>query len=239
MKLIPVLLGAQDWNNESWDEEFYPEDLPADWQLAFYANEYGTVVIELADFRTPVEREVLGEQLIDCHAGFRPLLKIDMADATPREAGDFLGWLAQLDEDTGLDRLCGVWLGQADQCAVSWQELQPWRAAIDAQLPIAADLPLACTADQMQRFAAEKISPVWRITGQGRAAHADPARNTSLAAWLALVETGLPARELAQQTRRFLEQEPPENFVALVVLEEDINIKQLQDYASLLRLITG
>ena len=40
-----MCLGSRGWRHESWDEDFYPDDLPEDWQLSYYANEFSTVLI--------------------------------------------------------------------------------------------------------------------------------------------------------------------------------------------------
>lgn len=40
-----MLLGAYGWLHDHWDEEFYPDDLPRDWQLTYYSNEFSTVLV--------------------------------------------------------------------------------------------------------------------------------------------------------------------------------------------------
>ena len=40
-----VLLGAADWRHTAWQGQFYPQDLPEEWQLAYYANEFPVVLI--------------------------------------------------------------------------------------------------------------------------------------------------------------------------------------------------
>ena len=39
------MIGACGWQHPRWLEEFYPEDLPAEWQLGYYGNEYRVVLI--------------------------------------------------------------------------------------------------------------------------------------------------------------------------------------------------
>lgn len=39
-----LLIGARDWNHEGWWGTFYPEDLPPEWRLTYYANEYRAVL---------------------------------------------------------------------------------------------------------------------------------------------------------------------------------------------------
>ena len=40
-----ILIGASGWLHSGWQEQFYPEDLPQDWQLAYYGNEFSVVLI--------------------------------------------------------------------------------------------------------------------------------------------------------------------------------------------------
>jgi len=44
-------LGALGWNHANWQDSFYPDDLPADWQLGFYANEFNSVLVPEAEWR--------------------------------------------------------------------------------------------------------------------------------------------------------------------------------------------
>ena len=41
-----ILVGIQGWLHDRWQGSFYPEDLPADWQLDFYSNQFYCVLIE-------------------------------------------------------------------------------------------------------------------------------------------------------------------------------------------------
>ena len=38
-------VGAYGWKHENWLDSFYPEDLPGDWQLTYYANEFSCVLM--------------------------------------------------------------------------------------------------------------------------------------------------------------------------------------------------
>jgi hypothetical protein len=49
---------------------YYPEDLPADWQLGYFANEHEGVYIDLAHWRTRLA-ESLHNWAADVHRGFR------------------------------------------------------------------------------------------------------------------------------------------------------------------------
>lgn len=38
-------VGSIGWQHDDWQNSFYPEDLPEDWRLSYYANEFSTVLI--------------------------------------------------------------------------------------------------------------------------------------------------------------------------------------------------
>ena len=40
-----VLIGACGWQHKDWTGEFYPDDLPEEWQLGYYGNEYQVVMV--------------------------------------------------------------------------------------------------------------------------------------------------------------------------------------------------
>lgn len=43
--IVTLEVGAVGWDHDSWCDEFYPEDLPREWRLPYYANEYRAVFI--------------------------------------------------------------------------------------------------------------------------------------------------------------------------------------------------
>lgn len=45
-----VLIGACGWKYQAWLNDFYDDDLPEDWQLGFYSNEFSVVYISASDW---------------------------------------------------------------------------------------------------------------------------------------------------------------------------------------------
>jgi len=43
-----IYIGACGWQYPQWNDSYYPEGLPQEWQLAFYGNEYPVVLIPAA-----------------------------------------------------------------------------------------------------------------------------------------------------------------------------------------------
>lgn len=42
---MQIHVGACNWQHSSWLGSFYPEDLPEEWRLSYYANEFHTVLV--------------------------------------------------------------------------------------------------------------------------------------------------------------------------------------------------
>lgn len=50
-----VVIGACSWLHQSWINDYYPEDLPEDWRLGFYSNEFPLVYLAAADWIDAVD----------------------------------------------------------------------------------------------------------------------------------------------------------------------------------------
>lgn len=46
-----LLLAASGWGDPAWLSAYYPDDLPADWRLDYFANDFDCAVIDAADWR--------------------------------------------------------------------------------------------------------------------------------------------------------------------------------------------
>jgi len=68
-----VLMGACGWNHETWLNDFYSDDLPEDWQLGFYANEFPVVYVPAADWLNVID---IAEWTEDVSDSFRFILEI-------------------------------------------------------------------------------------------------------------------------------------------------------------------
>jgi len=90
--------GTLDWRQSDWSQSYYPEDLPEEWQLGYYANELSAVLLEPAAWCDQGEQALAGWQ-DETHPGFRFYLLVDATvdvQAQTRRAaalGDRLGGL--------------------------------------------------------------------------------------------------------------------------------------------------
>lgn len=80
-----VMVGACGWEHPAWDASFYPDDLPADWRMGYYSNEFPVLQLPLSRIlgATPDELEEWTE---DSHEGFRLVVELDSSLNAEAEA---------------------------------------------------------------------------------------------------------------------------------------------------------
>ncbi len=70
-----LLIGARGWDHESWVGEFYPDDLPPDWRLSYYANAFRAVLVPAEHLRQ-TDPNQLGEWTADVPESFAFYLEV-------------------------------------------------------------------------------------------------------------------------------------------------------------------
>ena len=93
-----VLMGTCGWSHAAWLNDFYSEDLPEDWQLGFYSNEFPVVYVPAADW---VDVADLSEWTEDVSDSFRFVLEIS-TDVLENE----LLFITALEKAKTLDNFC-------------------------------------------------------------------------------------------------------------------------------------
>lgn len=68
-----VLIGACGWKHQAWLDDFYDDDLPEDWQLGFYSNEFSVVYVPASDW---IDEPGLDEWKDEVAETFRFILEI-------------------------------------------------------------------------------------------------------------------------------------------------------------------
>lgn len=76
-----MFFAAYGWQHDAWQDRFYPDDLPSDWRLGYYANEFKAVVVPVADWQglTGADFEAWRD---DVGEEFRFFLELDATDPT-------------------------------------------------------------------------------------------------------------------------------------------------------------
>lgn len=64
-----LTVGVFDWAREEWEEVFFPEDLPHEWRLDFYSNEFHCALVPQATWTSWVEEDF--EDLLESLEGQR------------------------------------------------------------------------------------------------------------------------------------------------------------------------
>jgi len=64
-----ISVGAYDWDHAHWLGNFFPDDLPEDWRLSYYANEYAAVLVPETKWRS--ESAALEQWTEEVPTGFR------------------------------------------------------------------------------------------------------------------------------------------------------------------------
>ena len=118
-------LGAHGWQHAHWQGRFYPEDLPSDWQLAYYNNFFSCVYLAHAEWSS-APTETWRTRLDDMQPQFRLLL--EMPAGLEANARDILGLLEPhiaLQVDPGAAPKELIWFDRHS-------ELKPLAQTIDA-----------------------------------------------------------------------------------------------------------
>ncbi len=115
----PILIGACGWDHSGWQDTFYPADLPADWRLGYYANEFPLVLIRAEAWQGEMAAADVWLESSDDSFRFVCEIPLEATDDIPR-------WQARV-SPLG-DRLAGVLLqcGNENSEAMLAQWLDKW-----------------------------------------------------------------------------------------------------------------
>lgn len=224
-----ILVGSVDWNVEQWRENFYPQDIPEDWLLGYYANEFLTTVLDSEQLATVEQREEFAEQLIDCHESFRPVLCWDPDKTSVAKVAEILRWLENQDEDLGLFRLAGVWISTAEPVD-DLNKLREYRSTIDPAVLVSVQISTALWSRCESEIKGLKIFPPVDL-GTTRPLLAE--------SWLMPVSLDRPSRELAADIRAFFESAATSGTVCVLATQGYEDIEKLQGLKTIIRLIVG
>jgi hypothetical protein len=99
---------ARGWDRSDWCGEFYPEDLPEDWRLSYFANTFQSVLVPATSWRA-APRGRLAQWAGDVPERFGFYLEVDASDG-PR------GWRSDRGQTT-------LGMGQAGPGPAQWSRM--------------------------------------------------------------------------------------------------------------------
>jgi len=73
-QLADVVVGARGWLHEQWITSYYPDDIPSEWRLGFYANEFNALLVPWVQWSKSIE--ALEEGLEDTGDDFHLYLEL-------------------------------------------------------------------------------------------------------------------------------------------------------------------
>jgi len=154
-----VVIGASGWKHAAWLDEFYSEDLPEDWQLGFYSNEFSVVYVPASDW---VERPDLEEWLDDVSEFFRFILEVPA-----QVLSDDAAYMAALKNAKSLDEFCLGFVFQLDTSICKEPVLfQSRYKEASAIATVCVDKQgYECSGDFEQILLENNICELWNGTG--------------------------------------------------------------------------
>jgi len=171
--LMSLSLGAKGWDHPDWSGDFYPDDLPQDWQLAYYCNEYNAVLVP-ANAWQQADSAALSLWRDEAADSFRFFLEISVQQCRDLEAA--AAGLATILQ-TAARELCagggGVCIvAESDTAADKPSCVQSVRNCVGDELPVHILLPddalTAAIKAQYQVYADIQQHIVLLANGQGK-----------------------------------------------------------------------
>lgn len=151
-----VLMGACGWKHQAWTENYYSDDLPEDWQLGFYSNDFPLVYVPASDW---LNIEDLAEWTEDVSESFRFVLGLssDVLDDETR-------FLAAVDKVKLLGDLCLGLVFQLNPNICNDKELLEQRLKIVQSITsVCVDTNENALSDEFNTLLSKyKVSEVWK-----------------------------------------------------------------------------
>ena len=220
-----LLIGARGWEHETWTGLFYPDDMPREWRLVYYANEFRTVLVP-GDTWERVSPEQVSQWREDVGEGFVFFLEPPPGLSAPRVQESFVRQARALDGYIG-----GIVLSVPAGTARSRSEWEAWLARLPGDYPVFVDAREGVPpAEVMELFAAHGVTLCW----DSRAAPGVQA--TRFGIIRAADGSGDP-RALRGRVQAFVQRAPAGETAALVFEGDPPSIQILRDAVVIARLL--
>ncbi len=187
-----ILIGTAGWQYPEWGNEvFYPEDLPQDWYLSFYSNEFPVVLIAESRWAGASETEQIVDEISEqATEGFKCIFELDLRVQNSMQTR--LQPLARIENFLGglLVHAKSNFVEDKKLC----QQLVSLHADFNVCLDIDGDTDLPALAVFCEQHA---ISVCWRGEGEVIVPDASPL-------WLTRCDSGLDKKVLVQQLKTII-----------------------------------
>ncbi|MGD8711397.1 MAG: hypothetical protein PVG50_01030 [Thiohalophilus sp.] len=212
-----ILIGSLGWQFDDWQDSFYPEDLPLEWRLGYYSNEFPLAVI--TDKERQDETELL-ESLDDCREDILLLLSVAITQPDDSASGLACRLARQFPRQAGL-------LLQVDPSVIADPDAWLERVAIECEeLPLCI-LPLAPLNEQWRAaLQSRKIGWGWNEHTDSDGLGVGPLA-------IMQVEQGATPRELRERLEAGLAVSDEQRHVGLMFTGEPPSIEAMRQARTL------
>lgn len=204
-------IGAAGWQYPSWSENFYPEELPQEWRLTFYSNEFRFCMIPWSDWGS-ASPETLEQWADDIDQPFRFFLQLPL---------DHLEHTSKLPE-TLQQHIEGLVIYSDNELTHIPDTLQ----TLAQQYTLHLDMPVAAEVDYP-----ENILPCWRNQ------HADT--HVYQIAIIRDPELACNLRGLREHIENFLARQPHNATQYLVFDYNDLSIETMRNAMTIASMLPG
>lgn len=138
----PIMIGTRGWSDVVPGDDFYPEELPAEWRFSFYSNNLRSVLVP-QELWPATTREAVSEWQNDSDPAFRFVLELPAVLSQPRnESQSFqeLDSFLELCEPIA-PRVAGYLLRIAPDVASDPEGLESFINRLVDIAPLSVDLP--------------------------------------------------------------------------------------------------
>lgn len=188
-----IFIGSAGWQHAAWQGEYYPDDLPQDWRLGYYANEFPMVLLTEADRQALDDIASLPEE---CREGFMFVIEADLT-ASALDVEQAVSLLQERDTDARtLHAHCAGLLVVVSEAQLQDQQFIP-------EIFQRVDLMSACCIDTRGQPLPEALQS-WRLDRQLACCWQDglPKDILQSGAWSMLV---VPPHTDLRQLRQYVE----------------------------------
>jgi hypothetical protein len=226
-----VVIGAAGWKHPAWVNEFYSEDLPADWQLGFYSNEFSVVYVPAADWLYASDMAEWAEGVSDT---FRFILEIPA-----HILSDTAAFTAALNQAKEINEFCLGLVFQLTQniCGDS-QLIQKCLAEAKSIAPVCIDLKAGVVSDALNSILANNhITTVWNGEMQNTETAKDPGLTGGRLALSIITTEHMDMRGLRKVLERCLSVSTEECMSVLIFKGEPPSLDMMRNADTLLNLL--
>lgn len=159
-----VLIGAAGWRHTGWRGDFYPQELPADWELTYYGNEFPVVLVP--PYYWEDSPQPAADWAEDADPGFRFVCEIPAGCCVAGESAQCIDRLGALREQLApLGTLCS---GLVTPVGIDRLQLTLLLEQLAPHFPLAVDSASLPEDELLELLAPWQAGCVWHGHGASR-----------------------------------------------------------------------